>query len=67
MVVSNGLVTAVRGGTPGRPGPAVPDASRLYVVGDWVGPKGMLVDASLASARLAAAMISAAPARAAAA
>jgi hypothetical protein len=29
----------------------------LYVVGDWVGPEGMLVDAALASARRAAAAL----------
>jgi phytoene dehydrogenase-like protein len=37
-----------------RPGPAVPDVRGLYVVGDWVGPRGMLADAALASAKLAA-------------
>jgi pyruvate/2-oxoglutarate dehydrogenase complex dihydrolipoamide dehydrogenase (E3) component len=26
----------------------------LYVAGDWVGPEGMLADASMASAKLAA-------------
>jgi len=56
MVVSNALVTAAAMGTAGRPGPAVPGLRRCYVVGDWVGPEGQLVDASLASARRAAAM-----------
>lgn len=37
-----------------RPGPAVPGLPRLFVAGDWVGAEGMLVDASLASARHAA-------------
>jgi pyruvate/2-oxoglutarate dehydrogenase complex dihydrolipoamide dehydrogenase (E3) component len=32
----------------------------LYVVGDWVGAEGLLVDASLASARRAAELIAAA-------
>jgi hypothetical protein len=46
----------------------VPGADDLFVAGDWVGSRGMLVDASLASAREAAAMIDGArrPARAAA-
>lgn len=55
MVASNALVTAAGGGLAGRPGPRVPDAPGVFVVGDWVGPEGMLLDASLASAELAAA------------
>jgi phytoene dehydrogenase-like protein len=54
MVVSHALVTAEMGGTTGRPGPEVPGAPGLYVAGDWVGPEGMLADASLASASRAA-------------
>lgn len=57
VTVSNALVMAERDGTPGRPGPAVPEVRGLYVAGDWVGPEGMLSDASLASARRAAMMI----------
>jgi phytoene dehydrogenase-like protein len=57
LTVSNALVTAAQGGTAGRPGPAVPDVPGLYVAGDWVGPEGMLADASLASARRAARLI----------
>ncbi|HYC21129.1 MAG TPA: FAD-dependent oxidoreductase [Candidatus Bathyarchaeia archaeon] len=53
LVVSNAIATAAAGGTAGRPGPAVPGIANLYVVGDWVGPEGMLADATLASARLA--------------
>jgi phytoene dehydrogenase-like protein len=63
VVVSNALVTAAQGGTAGRPGPAVPDVPGLYVAGDWVGPEGMLSDASLASARQAARLILAASRR----
>jgi len=37
-----------------RPGPSVPELANVFVTGDWVGPEGMLVDASFASARLAA-------------
>jgi hypothetical protein len=54
MMVSNALVTAADGGERGRPGPALPELPGLYVVGDWVGPDGMLADAALASARRAA-------------
>jgi phytoene dehydrogenase-like protein len=54
MIVMNAMVTARSGGTEGRPGPEVKDIPGLYVVGDWVGKEGLLVDASLASARSAA-------------
>jgi phytoene dehydrogenase-like protein len=54
MVVSNALVGAEERGLAGRPGVAVPGVRGLAVVGDWVGPEGMLADAALASARQAA-------------
>lgn len=54
MAVANWLPTAASGGTAGRPGPEVPGADNLFVAGDWVGPEGLLADASLASARRAA-------------
>ena len=57
MTVSNAVVTAKQGGLAGRPGPQIPGLANLYVVGDWVGPEGMLVDASLASAKNAAQLI----------
>jgi len=60
MTVANGVVTAAQGGTLGRPGPAVPGISNLYVAGDWVGPEEMLSDASFASAKEAARMVVAA-------
>lgn len=56
MVVSNALPTARIGGLAGRPGPAVPGIHNLFVAGDWVGPRGMLADAALASAKQAAAL-----------
>lgn len=55
LVVTHGLVAAARGGKAGRPGPTVDGATGLYVAGDWVGPEGMLADASFASAQRAAA------------
>jgi phytoene dehydrogenase-like protein len=45
------LPTAEGGGFAGRPGPRVPGIAGLYLAGDWVGPEGFLVDASVASAR----------------
>jgi phytoene dehydrogenase-like protein len=57
MLVANDLPAATHGGTAGRPGPEVPNAPGLYVVGDWVGADGMLADASLASAKRAAGLI----------
>jgi phytoene dehydrogenase-like protein len=50
MVSSNALATASGGGLTGRAGPRVPGADGLFVVGDWVGQEGMLLDAALASA-----------------
>ncbi|MGK4001363.1 FAD-dependent oxidoreductase [Sorangium sp. So ce1036] len=54
LVASNAVVTADGGGFAGRPGVRVPELAGLFVAGDWVGPEGMLADASLASARAAA-------------
>ncbi|HEY8090673.1 MAG TPA: FAD-dependent oxidoreductase [Polyangiaceae bacterium] len=54
MVTAQAMVTAADGGLKGRPGPRVPDAPGVFVVGDWVGGEGMLLDASLASAERAA-------------
>ena len=45
------LPTASDGGFAGRPGLQVSGISNLYLAGDWVGPEGFLVDASMASAR----------------
>ena len=54
MTVINALIPAAQGGLPGRPGPEIPGLAGLYVAGDWVGPTGMLSDASFASAKQAA-------------
>ena len=48
------LPTAESGGFAGRPDSRVRGIDGLYVAGDWVGPEGFLVDASVASARRAA-------------
>ncbi|WP_375769654.1 FAD-dependent oxidoreductase [Archangium gephyra] len=41
-----------------RPGPRVEHVRGLYVVGDWVGEEGLLVDASLASAETVSRLLS---------
>ncbi|MEK6301332.1 MAG: oleate hydratase [Acidobacteriota bacterium] len=57
MIVMNAMPVARTRGAEGRPGPEVEDVPGLYVAGDWVGNEGLLVDASLASARQAAVLI----------
>jgi phytoene dehydrogenase-like protein len=51
------LPNAREGGFAGRPGPRVPALDNLYLAGDWVGPEGFLVDASMASAHRAAELV----------
>ena len=48
------LPLAANGGFAGRPDVAAPGIEGLYLAGDWVGPEGFLVDASVASAQRAA-------------
>jgi phytoene dehydrogenase-like protein len=59
MMVMNVMPAASSEGLRGRPGPAVLDVLGLFVVGDWVGEEGLLVDAALASAKEAATLIAA--------
>ncbi|MDQ4073288.1 MAG: NAD(P)/FAD-dependent oxidoreductase [Thermoproteota archaeon] len=54
MVVYNTLVQSRQGGMNGRPDVEVPGTKNLYIIGDWVGPEGLLADASLSSAKRAA-------------
>ncbi|MFC5528826.1 phytoene desaturase family protein [Cohnella yongneupensis] len=54
MLVSHAIVTAADGGLAGRPGPIVEGRTGLYVAGDWVGSEGILLNASLTSAKAAA-------------
>jgi phytoene dehydrogenase-like protein len=51
------LPLAKEGGFAGRPDCRVPGIVDLYLAGDWVGPVGFLVDASMASARRAARLL----------
>jgi phytoene dehydrogenase-like protein len=53
MVVTGGAPLARSGGLTGRPAVAVPDAPGLFLAGDWVGERGLLSDAALASGELA--------------
>lgn len=54
LTVTHGLPCANDGGLAGRPGVDAAGAGRILLAGDWVGPVGMLADASAASAREAA-------------
>jgi phytoene dehydrogenase-like protein len=49
MVVTGAIPTAARGGLAGRPAAEIPGMPGAFVAGDWVGPVGLLADASLAS------------------
>jgi phytoene dehydrogenase-like protein len=59
MTVMNSLALARLGGMRGRPDVEVKDIPGLFIAGDWVGDEGLLVDASLSSARKAAKSIAA--------
>jgi hypothetical protein len=48
---ASALPLAKDGGFVSRPGSQVSGIANLYLAGDWVGPEGFLVDASMASAR----------------
>ena len=49
MTVTNGLPTAATGGLAGRPSIEVRDRPGLLLAGDWVGSRGLLADAAIAS------------------
>jgi len=51
MTVLEALPLARRRGVRGRPSVAVPEVPGLFIAGDWVGDRGLLADASFASAR----------------
>jgi phytoene dehydrogenase-like protein len=54
MVAVTSIATAATGGLEGRSPVAVPDRPGVFVAGDWVGRRGHLADAVLASAEEAA-------------
>ena len=49
VVAATDIPTAETGGLAGRPPTAVPEVPGVHVAGDWVGPRGLLADAALAS------------------
>ena len=49
MTVTNGLPIAAAGGVAGRPGIEMARMPGVFVAGDWVGPRGLLADAAIAS------------------
>jgi len=53
MTVSGALPRAGSGGMAGRPGVDDTGVPGVTMAGDWVGPVGLLADASLASGRAA--------------
>ncbi|MBA2713599.1 MAG: NAD(P)/FAD-dependent oxidoreductase [Rubrobacteraceae bacterium] len=57
MEAVSALPTASSGGFAGRPGHQVSGLEGLYLAGDWVGPEGFLVDASVGSAQEAARLV----------
>lgn len=54
LAAAHSFPRADSGGLGGRPSVAVKGTEGLFQAGDWVGPNGMLADASMASAREAA-------------
>jgi phytoene dehydrogenase-like protein len=54
MTVAHGLPRADQGGEAGRPDVVAAERPAVFLAGDWVGPEGLLADASAASARAAA-------------
>ncbi|XEC94874.1 phytoene desaturase family protein [Paenibacillus tarimensis] len=52
MLTTNGMHTTLHAQL-GRPTANVPDVRGLFIAGDWVGNKGMLIDASVSSAKAA--------------
>jgi hypothetical protein len=53
MTVAAALPTAASGGFAGRPRVGDSGVAGVFLAGDWVGPEGHLLDASVASAEAA--------------
>jgi phytoene dehydrogenase-like protein len=58
MTVVHAIPTPALGGLPGRPGVDATGVPGVFLAGDWVGPRGHLLDAALASVRAAAEAVS---------
>ena len=54
MTVTNAMPIAAAGGIAGRPSIKVPGVANAFIAGDWVGPRGLLADAAIASGHEAA-------------
>lgn len=54
LTVTHGMPLARNGGLAGRPGAKALALDGVFLAGDWIGPEGVLADASAASARVAA-------------
>lgn len=54
MTAVEAIAAAAHGGLPGRPGVADSGVTGVFLAGDWVGPRGHLLDAVMASAEEAA-------------
>ena len=63
MTPAHALPRADEGGLAGRPGVTQSGVPNVLLAGDWVGPRGMLADASAASAEEAALHVLTTPAR----
>jgi|SRR5579864_2859292 len=57
MAACSALPLASTNGLAGRPGSRSEELDNVYFAGDWVGPRGFLIDATLASARESARVI----------
>jgi phytoene dehydrogenase-like protein len=57
MVVAEAMPRAAVGGMQGRPKVTATGLPSVYIAGDWVGPDGLLADASLASGYAAARLV----------
>ena len=60
MTVAHGVPLAASYGLRGRPPVAIRERPNVFLAGDWVGPEGMLADASAASAAESARLVLAA-------
>jgi phytoene dehydrogenase-like protein len=57
MMVAHSLPRPEESGLRGRPGVAAAERPGVFLAGDWVGPRGLLADASFASAEEAARVV----------
>jgi hypothetical protein len=51
MIASNTVINNNDGMMENRPDIEIPGVNNLYIIGDWIGPEGMLADTSFASAK----------------